>query len=150
MQDGRRIHEGVEFTAIGKVTDNVTVFGGFTFMSATVEKTNNASLVGKTPAGVADQYAKLYAEYNLPWVKGLTLTGGIYYTGSQWADAANTILLPCYTTGDLGARYEMNLGGYATTFRLNVTNVTDKAYWEGNATVGDPRSIMLSMQVKFF
>lgn len=149
VQDGREVHQGIELTASGKVTDHLTLLGGLTFMSAAVERTNDPSLVGKKPTNVAEQYAKLYAEYSLPWIKGLTLTGGVYYTGTQYADALNTDRLPAYVIGDVGARYETKIYGYPTIFRLNVTNVTDKSYWMSDSFVGDPRSIAFSAQVKF-
>ena len=149
VQDGREVHQGIELTATGKVTDRLTLWAGLTFFDATVERTNDPTLVGKTPSDVADQLAKVYAEYNLPWVKGLTLQGGIYYTGPQFADAENTQRLPGYIIGDLGARYEMKIYDYPTTFRLYVTNVTDKKYWANSNYVGDPCTIAFSTQVKF-
>ena len=86
VQDGRQVHRGIEFTATGKVIDDLTLWGGATLMHATVEKTNTPSLKGKEPTDVAEFWAKAYAEYNLPFLRGLTLTGGAYYTGPSYAD----------------------------------------------------------------
>jgi iron complex outermembrane receptor protein len=149
VQDGREVHKGMEFTATGKVTDRLTLWGGFTLFDATVERTSTPYVEGKKPTGTPEQYAKLYAEYNLPWIKGLTLQGGIYYTGTQYVDTLNTDELPPFVTEDVGARYETKIEGYPTIFRLYVTNVTNKSYWQDWRQVGDPRSIALSMQVKF-
>ncbi len=148
-EDGRQVNQGVEVTATGKVTRDLTVYGGFTIMDLTVEKTNTPGLAGKEPTGSAPEFAKLYVEYNLPWVKGLTLTGGGYWTHSMFNNSANTQEVPGYVTGDLGARYETRFYNVPTTFRLNVTNVADAGYWSSLGTMGVPRNIAFSMQVKF-
>ena len=148
-EDGRQVNQGVEVTATGKVTRDLTVYGGFTIMDITVEKTNTAALAGKEPTGTAPEFAKLYVEYNLPWVKGLTLTGGGYWTHSMWNNSANTQEVPSYVTGDLGARYETKFYNVPTIFRINVTNVADAGYWSSLGTLAPPRNIAFSMQVKF-
>ena len=149
VQDGKEVHQGVEFTATGKVMHDVTLVGGFTIFDATLEKNSNPLLIGKTPVNVAQQFAKLYAEYSLPWIKGLTLTGGGYWEGDQYADTMNTQKLGSYIVGDLGARYETKIYSCPTIFRLNVTNVADTSYWISSYQVGNPRSVAFSMQVKF-
>ena len=93
--------------------------------------------------------AKLYGEYAISAVPGLGLTGGVYYTGKMYADNINTDNLPAVFTEDVGARYTTNLFVYPLTFRLNVTNITDKSYWLTGNYTGDPRRIMFSAQVKF-
>ncbi len=150
-QDGKEVHEGIEFTATGKVTDQLRLFGGLTFMECkiTSEKSNPA-LDGNRPQNVANNMAKVYAEYDLPFLRGLTLTGGVYYTGNFYADAANMDKLPSVVLGDVGARYATRIYGFPTIFRLNVTNVTNKSYWIVGQYEGVPRSAALSMEVKFF
>ncbi|WP_419673214.1 hypothetical protein [Aliarcobacter butzleri] len=85
-QDGLEIHEGLELTATGKVTDNLTIVGGGTIMDLEIDKA--ASNEGKKPTDTASKMAKLYAEYDISAVKGLTLTGGAYYTGESYRDGA--------------------------------------------------------------
>jgi iron complex outermembrane receptor protein len=149
IQDGHEVHQGFEFTDSGKVTNDLTLMGGFTIFDATVEKTNTPSLQGKTPVGVAQQLAKIYGEYQLPWVKGLIFTGGVYYTGKWYADTLNTDRIPANVIGDVGARYETKVYDLPTIFRLNVTNVADTSYWTYTYCTGAPRSIAFSAQVKF-
>ena len=151
VQDGREDHKGVEFTVTGKATEHLTLFGGLTLMDSEVNRTSDPQLDGKRPVNVSDQLAKLYAEYSLPQVPGLTLTGGAYYTGPYYADAENTVRLPGVVIGDVGARYKTLSWGTPVIFRLNVTNVTDKRYWlTSNAgVVGAPRTVLLSTEVKF-
>lgn len=144
-QNGRQNHTGMEFSASGKVLDNWTVVGGVTALTA---KVKGSDLDGKSPINVAKVVAKVYAEYALP-VPGLSLTGGVYYTGKQWADDVNTDRLPAVTTADLGVRYATQISGKPLTLRLNVSNLADKSYWLNSYYVGAPRSVAFSAQVRF-
>lgn len=146
-QDGLEIHEGLELTATGKVTDNLTIVGGGTIMNLEIDKA--ASNEGKKPTDTASKMAKLYAEYDISAVKGLTLTGGAYYTGESYRDGANTDIIPSYTVYDGGLRYKTKLDKYPTTFIMNVTNLTDKKYWRSSTSFGEPRNIAFSMKMEF-
>ncbi len=150
VQDGREVHKGIEFTATGKATKDLTLWGGVTLLDAQIKKNaSNPQWEGKVPTDVAEQMIKLYAEYSVPWVPGFTITGGIYYTGKKYADQMNTDSLPAVTTADIGARYTTKVYAYPLILRLNVTNVTNKSYWLDSYYTGDPRRIMFSAQMKF-
>ncbi|MDN5099723.1 TonB-dependent receptor [Aliarcobacter butzleri] len=149
VQDGEQIHQGLELTMTGKVTDNLTIFGGGTLMDIEVEKSNNPALEGKKPTNAATKMAKLYAEYNLPFISGLTVTGGAYYTGEKYGNTTNTDKIPSYTLYDAGFRYKTKLDKYPTTYLLNVANLTGKDYWASGNYLGDPRSVAFSMKMEF-
>jgi iron complex outermembrane recepter protein len=95
----------------------------------------------------------LGAEYDVPWVHGLTLSARWTHTGSQYLDAANTMSIKAWDTVDLGARYATTVFGRPTTFRANVLNVANKAYWAstigGYLTQGEPRTVLFSMTTDF-
>ncbi|MCR1815537.1 TonB-dependent receptor [Aliarcobacter butzleri] len=148
-QDGEQIHQGMELTVTGKVTDNLTIFGGTTFMDIEVEKADNPAIEGKKPTNAATKMAKLYAEYNIPMIQGLTVTGGAYYTGEKYGNRLNTDKIPSYTLYDAGLRYKTKLDKYPTTFLLNVSNLTGEDYWASSNYLGDPRSVAFSMKMEF-
>ncbi|KLE10018.1 TonB-dependent receptor [Aliarcobacter butzleri] len=148
-QDGEQINQGVEVLVTGKPTDSLTLMGGVTYLSPKVEKTTNKALEGKESTNVAKYQAKMYAEYRLPVEPKIYLNGGVYYTGTQWRDGANTEKLPAYTTVDFGARYETKLEGYDTTFRIYASNITDEKYWANTTTLSDPRSVAFNVTLKF-
>ncbi|MFY4783115.1 TonB-dependent siderophore receptor [Aliarcobacter butzleri] len=149
VQDGEQIHQGLELTFTGKINNNLTIFGGGTLMDIEVEKSNDKLQEGKKPTNAASKMAKLYAEYNIPFISGLTVTGGAYYTGEKYGDKYNTDKIPSYTLYDAGLRYKTKLDKFPTTFLLNVSNLTGKDYWANTYFLGDPRSVAFSMKMEF-
>jgi iron complex outermembrane recepter protein len=150
-QDGQAVNQGVEVNMTGKVSNDVTIVGGFTFLNAKVEKA--AANQGKTPQGVAEAMGRLYVEYALPFIPGLTVTGGMSYTGSSWMDAANTLSVPAVVVADAGLRYERKICGRKTTTRLNIANLTGEDYWttRNNAVyLGSPQTVTASVTVALF
>lgn len=150
VQDGRQVHRGLELTSTGRVWRGLTLVGGLTLMDATIKDNPSApAQEGKTPAAVAETMAKVYAEYDLPALAGLTLTGGVYYTGRQATTVANTAYLRDFATVDLGARYRTKVAAQDVVLRLNVNNVTGKDYWLNPNTIGAPRTVAMSAQFTF-
>lgn len=149
VQSGRQTHKGVEFSVNGRVAERLFLYGGFTFLDPKVSRNEaNPALNGKAPQIVSKEMAKLYAEYEPAFVPGLALTAGIAYTGRYAANTLNSVFLPSFTTGDVGARYSMRWNEDEITFRLTVANVTNERYWLTNSYVGAPRSVALSVQFK--
>lgn len=150
VQDGRQVHKGIEFTATGKITDNLTAITGITLLDPkTKENKNNPLLEGKRPQDVADKFAKLYLEYSPFDTMDLAFNSGINYTGSFYGDNLNTDKIPSYTLVDFGARYTTKATTYPLTFRVNVNNAFDRDYWINSNYLGDKRTIHASVQMKF-
>jgi iron complex outermembrane receptor protein len=149
--DGEEVHTGGEVTLGGKVTNDLTLIGGFTILNAEVTKTSTPGLSGKSPLGVPDVMGSIYAEYGVPLVPGLTLTAGVSYTDREWVNSLNTLSIPSVVLADIGARYKTNLYGAATTFRLQVNNLNGENYWtnKGDTQIypGNPRTVAVSVEV---
>ncbi|MGP1717621.1 MAG: TonB-dependent siderophore receptor [Methylophilus sp.] len=145
-QDGRQNHKGIEFGATGKLTDQWTIITGLTLLDPTIKK---SALDGKEPINVAKQLAKIYSEYTLDEMPDLTLTAGVYFTGKQYADDANTDRLPSVVTADIGARYKTMLSNHPLTLRLNINNMFDKSYWLNSYYIGAPRTVAFSANLQF-
>ncbi|WP_407524232.1 TonB-dependent receptor [Methylobacterium oryzisoli] len=143
---------GLEFSVYGEITPQVRVLGGLTLLDGVLTRTAVAANVGNTPIGVPRVQLNLGAEWDLPWVPGLTLNGAVIYTGRQFIDTANTQALPDWARLDLGLRYTTLIEGRRTTVRATVLNVTGTNYWTGVASFGTffqgaPRTYLLSMSV---
>jgi iron complex outermembrane receptor protein len=154
-QEGREVHRGIEFTTGGKLTDHLTLIGGFTLLDAEITKAkNNPTLEGKIPVNVPQRQAGLYLEYALAQVPGLTMTGGANYSGKRPVDSANLSYLDGSTTYDAGLRYRTHLGTQKLTLNLNVANLFDKAYWTyyrsgDGLSLGAPRTVSLTAKIEW-
>jgi iron complex outermembrane receptor protein len=149
--DGEEVHTGGEVTLGGKVTNDLTLIGGFTILNAEVTKTSTAGLSGKSPLGVPSVMGSLYAEYGVPRVPGLTLSAGVSYTAREWVNSPNTLSIPAVVLADIGVRYKTELFGAVTTFRLQVNNLNGEDYWtsKGDTLIypGNPRTVAVSVEV---
>ncbi len=151
-QTGEQQVSGLEFSVYGEITPQARILGGLTLLDGVLTRTAIAANVGHVPIGVPRVQLNLGAEWDLPGVPGLTLTGAVIYTGRQFVDTANTQALPDWARLDLGLRYATVIEGRKTTFRANVLNVTGANYWTGVASFGTffqgaPRTYLLSMSV---
>lgn len=149
---GEQRIRGLEFNVYGEVTPQIRLLGGATAFDGELTKTAVAANVGNTPIGVPSLQLNLGAEWDVPWLRGLTLSGALIHTGKQYINTANTQSLPDWTRLDIGARYATEIAGRKTVFRANVQNVTNEKYWSSVASfgtfyVGTPRTFRLSMTV---
>lgn len=152
-QDGEARYEGIELSTRGKINDYWLVGASAMWLDATNRKTTDESLEGEPIQGVADKQFRLYSEYQVPNTR-LTLTGGAQYTSKRPLDNFDQWHVGSVTLFDLGARYEINFNKQLLTLRLNVENLTDKAYWltsAGSSSIaqGAPRTIKLGAQLDF-
>ncbi len=151
-QTGEQRVGGLEFSVYGEITPQARLLGGLTLLDGVLTRTALAANVGNVPIGVPRVQLNLGAEWDLPGVPGLTLTGAVIHTGRQFVDTANSQALPDWTRLDLGLRYATVIEGRKTTFRANVLNVTGAKYWAGVASFGTffqgaPRTYLVSMSV---
>lgn len=151
--DGEQRNRGVEINVFGELNESVRLLGGLMFLDAELVKTANGATDGNTALGSPDLQVNLGAEWDAPFIEGLTLSSRVVYTDSQYANATNTIEIPDWTRIDLGARYALTGGRMPITLRANVENLFNKDYWSsagrGSLKQGAPRTALLSMTVDF-
>ncbi len=151
---GLQVNRGAEFTVFGEPFEGVRLLGGVTFMDAELANTAGGQFDGKTAPGIPTTAINLYGEYDLPWVRGLTVTGRMIYTSKMFYNQANTQSVPDWTRFDLGLRYAFTgPAGKPVVLRAAVENVFDRTYWasaaRGFLAVGAPRTYVVSAQVDF-
>lgn len=153
VQRGEQQHRGLELTATGRVTRDLTIVAGTMLLDASVSSTGNAATEGNVPVGVAQFTANLWVEWRLPWMQGWFVNAGVFHSGKQYLDAANTQAVPSWTRFDIGARYATQIKGRPITIRVGIENVADKDYWAGAQsgilTLAEPRTLKLSARMDF-
>lgn len=152
--DGERRHRGVEWNVYGEVVRGTRVLGGVAYTRAVLTHTANGAYDGNTAFGSPTWSGNLGLEWDMPWVPGLTLTGRMTYTGSQYVNTANTQKIDSWTRYDVGARYLTKIQGKQVGFYASVENLLDKSYWAGSfndgyVTQNAPRLFKFSTTVDF-
>jgi iron complex outermembrane receptor protein len=153
--NGETRNRGLEINVFGEVIDSVRVLGGVAFMDGVQTKTTGGTNDGKKAIGVPDVQLNLGAEWDTPFIDGLTLSGRVIHTSSQYASIDNTQKIPDWTRFDLGARYRYEReNGKPITVRASVENVFDNNYWAAASSSfglarGAPRTFLVSTTFDF-
>ncbi|CAB1213781.1 TonB-dependent receptor [Acinetobacter bouvetii] len=156
ISEAKNIHQGLEFNAYGQLTDSVKILGGATWLNTEQKNTYNGLFEGNEVVGVPKFQANAEADWQLPIEQDISLNGRILYTGSSYANNANTLKLKDWTRVDIGANYKTQISQVPTTFNFSVTNVLDKDYWASASvndysylTLSEPRTFKLSASFDF-
>lgn len=154
---GEDHHDGIEATLFGEATRGVRLLGGFTWLDAKQRSTGSTVTDGKRVIGVPEFQATVGGEWDVPGVRGLALDGRLVYTGSSYADAANTLKVGSWTRVDAGVRYLTEVQGRLVTLRARVDNLANRNYWAsaggypgaGYLVAGAPRTFSVSASIDF-
>ncbi|MFT8885113.1 MAG: TonB-dependent receptor, partial [Acetobacter papayae] len=148
-QNGQERNRGMELTFNGEIIRGLRFNGGLTLIDAKQVRAASADNNGKTAIGVPNYTINGNLEYDVPFVKGLTLVGRVISTGKQQFNNANSAHLPAWSRFDLGARYTFLVRGKALTTRFEVDNVGNQRYWasvyQSNLIMGDPETFKFSI-----
>ncbi len=153
---GIQRNKGIEFTVAGELSDGLRLIAGGSVIDTSLRRTQNGVNEGNKAVGVPEFTLNANVEWDVPFAPALTLTGRVVHTGEQAANVTNTLSLDSWTRLDLGARYVAVLGSKPVTFRVNVDNVTDNAYWASafdsfrpDLLLGTPRTFKASATIDF-
>lgn len=154
-QIGKKRVQGVEVTAVGKLTDDWAVSAGFTTMDTKVVTgapvtRDGSSVLAYTPK---DAFTA-WTTYHLPF--NLTIGGGARYSGKMKRGTDGAVGTPAYTDSywvvDAMASYPVN---QHFDLQLNVYNLFDKQYVAAinksgyRYNPGSPRAAMLTVSYRF-
>ncbi len=148
-QDGKQRNRGMELTFNGEIIRGLRFNGGLTLIDAKQMRTSDNEYNGKTAIGIPNYTINGNLEYDVPFLKGLTLVGRVVSTGKQQFNNANTAHLSAWSRFDLGARYTFLVRNKALTARFEVDNVGNQRYWasvyQSYLTMGDPETFKFSV-----
>ncbi|MGC3984088.1 MAG: TonB-dependent receptor [Pseudorhodoferax sp.] len=152
--DGEQRNRGIELNVFGEAYPGVRVLGGIALTDSVMTKTAGGTLDRKHPVGVPSFQANVGAEWDAPFLSGLTLSSRLIHTNGSYIDATNTRATSDWTRVDVGARYTFKrAGGKSVTLRANIDNVFRKNYWSatqfGMVELGEPRTYRLSATFDF-
>jgi iron complex outermembrane receptor protein len=166
---GEQRSKGVEFDAVGKVTDNVSLISSFTYLDARVVKDNTVDAAGQyvflghrlpnVPRYAGSFWCKWDVK-ELAELSGLSLGIGVRFVGNRQGDLISSFQLPAYARLDGMASYRWKFGATNLIAQVNVRNLTNTTYYESTdqeANVGPrlgiapgaPRAVVGSLRVEF-
>ncbi|CAB3654558.1 Ferrichrome outer membrane transporter/phage receptor [Achromobacter dolens] len=135
LQTGAVRSQGVELSAVGKITPELSIVGAYVFQNVKITKANDETQ-GKWPVDIPRprQMASLWADWT--WrtgpLEGFGAGAGVRYQSSAAGAADNSLKIPSYTVYDAGLHYEMPNWRFA----LNAANLFDKRYVSGCQSYG--------------
>ncbi|PWB79472.1 MAG: TonB-dependent siderophore receptor, partial [Methylocystaceae bacterium] len=149
---------GIEGDIAGRVTDNVSLIGSYTYDDAIIIRSTNtgtSSQLGKRWPGVPRHSGNLWAKYDTApdRPEGWTFGAGFYAVGLRQGNPTNSWAMPGYVRFDTMIGYRTVFQSVPIEAQLNVVNIGDAKYFEaGNgsyAYYGQPRTFIGSVKVKF-
>lgn len=156
--NGKRENNGVELSVFGEPRKGFRLLGGVMYIDSELTHTVNGAFDGNRAPATPKYNVNLGAEWDVPNVRGLTLTGRGLYSSSQYLDQANSKEIDSWERFDVGARYAFKVEQKDVTVRASVENVLDKRYWssagasddsEPGLTLATPRTYLLSATIGF-
>lgn len=134
---GKLRSQGFELGVSGNLTSRLALFGGYTFLDAKIVQSVDPTKIGSRFANVPKHSFALLANYAL--TERLMVGAQAQYRGKVFGGTldANDNSLPSYWKFDLVGRYRVS---DRIQLRANVTNLTDKRYYDAIYRSGSPFS----------
>lgn len=156
VQVGERSSKGIETTLSMQVAKTVQIDANMALLKARYDDFHESvggvavSRNGNVPTDVPQRVANVWVgwKFQPDW----TLSGGLRHVGKRYADNANTLKLPAYTTADLALQWQASA---ATTLTLRSFNLFDKRYFStayyttSQWLVGEGRRVELTLNHRF-
>ncbi len=145
--EGEQRVDGFEVGVAGRITDDWTVFGGYTHLDSEVLESTEGDVgneLGNTPRDSATLWTTY--EFTDAWQAGF----GVQHVGSRFSNTSNTRMAKSYTLYDAMVGYRVS---DALSLRLNGYNLSGKDYVDqvggGHYMPGADRTFMLSADFSF-
>lgn len=151
--DGRAAYKGLEFSANGSLTKQVSMYVSGLLLQDEQKKASNAALIGKELENTAKRSGSVFLEYNPDALPGFSLNGGIFYISKRAVNNLNQAYIPGYSIFTAGARYRTKIDGHPASFQVNVENLGDKSYWSAAGgsllAAGMPRALKMNVKIDY-
>jgi len=143
-QSATQRDRGAELSVYGEALPGVRVLGGASFLQT--------DLAGMQAIGAPRQQYNLGFDVDVPSMAGLALDVRAVRTSTQYADTANTQVVPSWSRFDIGGRYAFDVAAHDITLRAGINNIANRNYWAssggypgaGYLTLGTPRTFVVA------
>ena len=151
-------HQGLELAATGQANAQLSMQTSLSLIDARFTQALDPLLTGQRITNVPRAKASLFADYKLTAWPGLSINGLLTSESGKTATADGSVTLPAAWQLDAGARWAGVVAGQRTVLRLQVENLTDRAYWREAPTQSwggiylfpsTPRTVRASVGLEF-
>ena len=161
---GEQVNHGVELAGQGAINDQLSIFGGITYLDPKLRDTGSPATNDQQILGLSKFVGSVVVDYRLPMLPALAFNVHVGHASKRAGDHANSYWVDGYTIADVGVRYSDVIFQQRATFNLSVNNVTDERYWAnitpagqngyagagaGNGILGSPRMVRAALQIDF-
>jgi catecholate siderophore receptor len=147
---GRQRTKGVELSAAGSITDQLSVVGAYTYSNGKFRDSISGTVqAGNILPNMPKHSASLWMRFDPLPSLGAGL--GVIHQGKRYAATDNVVVMPSYTRVDAAIYYTINDQFSA---QLNVENLFDERYFlyansNTNITPGSPTAFKIGLNARF-
>ena len=127
---GQSTRNGIELSLQERLTDRVSTTFSYTYSDFTFDRFVDANLndySGNVIPGIADQV--FFAEVAYKHERGWYGIFDVLYTGEQYANNANTVLVDPFTVANLRFGLEKEVGSVTLSPFIGINNLFDETYY---------------------
>ncbi|ATJ89472.1 ferrichrome receptor [Acetobacter senegalensis] len=155
--NGRQRNRGLELNIAGEIVRGLRATGGVMLLDPILTHTQGGATDGQRAANASPLNFNMGLDYDLPFVRGLSVTADVMYTHSEYIETgANRRSIPGWVRLDMGARYAMKNPASKDgklSFLLNVDNITNERYWNSGGynylSLSAPRTVRFAVMADF-
>ena len=141
--------EGVEFQLVGKLTDQLQINAGYSYLDGQQRNTNTVGGQDLRLFQVPEHMISLWTKYDFTeqFAGGI----GVTHQSSQFATNDNSVRIPAFTRVDAALYYDVS---EQVQVQLNVENLFDETYYPSvhnndNISTGEPLNARLTVKFGF-
>jgi iron complex outermembrane recepter protein len=151
-------HRGAEFAATGRINDALSVQASVMLLDAKFTRAIYPALIGERVTNVPRLKTSLFADYKIAALPGFAINTLVTFENGKTVNADGTVALPRAWQIDTGIRYQHQLMGKSTLWRLNIENLTNRIFWREAPTQywggvylfpSTPRTVRASVAMDF-
>jgi iron complex outermembrane receptor protein len=157
---GTQRNNGAELFLQGELYQDLSIFGGISYIDARLLNTGDPNTNGRLVVGVPLFKTDVALDYHPASWMGFALTGGVHAEGIRATSNINNNFAPSYATFDAGVRFSKTIDKHIITTRYQVLNIGNVFYYSSiadgaivgspganTAYLGTPRTYLLSLQM---
>ncbi|MFT8518956.1 TonB-dependent siderophore receptor [Acetobacter syzygii] len=155
--NGVQRNRGLELNIAGEIAHGLRATGGLMLLDPVLTHTQGGATNGQRAANTSPVNFNMGLDYDIPFVKRLSVTADVMYTHSEYIETgAHRRSIPGWVRLDMGARYWLKNPASRDgkiSFLLNVDNVTNERYWNSGGynylSLSTPRTVRFAVMADF-